>query len=94
MFPVTVMTLAEHGYQHFQGQSQDLSEAGIGILVAAELSPAEVVTLSFTLSSLLFEARAVMRFRRVCRYGFEFLGLSPEQKALLAEHLQGLALAD
>ena len=88
------MTLAEHGYQHFQGQCQDLSEAGIGVLVAAELNPSEVVTLNFTLSSLLFEVRAVVRHRRTCRYGLEFLALSPEQKMLLGDYVRSLAAAD
>ncbi len=79
---------------HLQGQAQDLSEAGIGVLLAAELSQGEVVTLGFTVAPILFELRAVVRHRRACRYGLEFLGLSSEQKARIAEFVKDLPSAD
>lgn len=93
-FPVVVVTLGENGYTHQHGQAQDLSDAGMGVLLAAELAIGEVVTLGFTLSPVLFEVRAVVRHRRACRYGLEFLGLNPEEKARIAEFVQGLPLSD
>jgi PilZ domain len=93
-FPVVVVTLSDNGYTHLQGQAQDLSEAGIGVLLAAELSQGEVVTLGFTVTPILFELRAVVRHRRACRYGLEFLGLSLEQKVQIAEFVKDLPSAD
>lgn len=91
---MVVVALSERGYEHLQGQSQDLSEAGIGILVAAELAMGDVVSLGFNLSQVLFEVRAVVRHRRTCRYGLEFLGLSVDQKAWLAHYVKNLPAAD
>ena len=93
-FPVVVAALSENGYEHLQGQSQDLSEAGIGILVAAELAMGDVVSIGFNLSQVLFEVRAVVRHRRTCRYGLEFLSLTADQKAWLAEYVKQLPAAD
>jgi hypothetical protein len=93
-FPVAVVALRESGYEHLQGQAQDLSEAGSGVLLAAELTPGEVVTLGFTLSLVQFEVRAVVRHRRACRYGLEFLGLNSEQKTRIGEFVKDLPSAD
>ena len=93
-FPVIVVTLSDNGYAHLQGQCQDLSEAGMGLLMSADLALGEVVTLGFTLAPILFEVRAVIRHRRACRYGVEFLGMSAEQKARIAEYVKDLPSAD
>jgi PilZ domain len=93
-FPVVVVSLSDHGYVHLQGSSQDLSEAGMGVLLSAEILLGEVVTLGFTLPPVQFDLRAVVRHRRACRYGLEFLGLTADQKARLAEFVKGLPAAD
>lgn len=93
-FQVIVVSLGENGYQQVQGQSQDLSEAGIGILMSSELALGEVVTIGFTLAPVLFELRAVVRHRRACRYGLEFLGMTAEQKQRVAEFVKDLPAAD
>jgi hypothetical protein len=87
--------LASH-YQKLEGHCRDLAEAGIGVLLAAELSGGEVTGLSFSLpgSDLLWEVRAVVRYRRGYHYGFEFLSLTGEQQEALRSYLKGLEPMD
>ncbi len=94
-FRVIVSYLANH-YQKLDGHCSDLSEAGIGILLATEMNNGEVVDLSFSLpgSSLPWELRAVVRYRRGYHYGFEFLSLTNEQQEALRNYLKGLAPFD
>jgi hypothetical protein len=93
---VTVIYLFENKYQNLEGHCRDLSEAGVGILLAAELNGGEVADLSFFLpgSALLWEVRAVVRYRRGYHYGFEFLSVTGEQKEGLKSYLQGQQPAD
>ncbi len=93
-FPVVVVSLSDNGYVHLQGNSQDLSEAGMGVLLAADILLGEVVTLGFTLPPVQFDLRAVVRHRRACRYGLEFLGLTTDQKERLTEFVRDLPAAD
>ncbi len=95
-FRVTVSYLLGNHYQKLEGHCRDLSEAGIGILLAAELNGGEVTGLSFSLpgSALPWETRAVVRYRRGCHYGFEFLSLTAEQQESLKSYLKVLELID
>jgi hypothetical protein len=90
-FRVSVSHLLENRYQKLEGHCRDLSKAGIGILLAAELNGGEVVGLSFQLpgAALPWEMRAVARYRRGYQYGFEFLSLTGEQEESLKSYLQG-----
>jgi c-di-GMP-binding flagellar brake protein YcgR len=89
-FQVTVTHLSGGRYEKFEGHGRDLSEAGIGILLAADLSSGEVAGLSFLLpgSPGPWELRAVVRYRSGYQYGFEFLSLPAEQRELLRQFLQ------
>lgn len=91
-FQVNVSVLLGNHYQRLDGHSRDLSEAGIGILVAAELNGGEVVGLSFLLpgSAVPWELRAVVRYRRGYQYGFEFLSLTVEQQESLKSYVKDL----
>lgn len=95
-FRVSVSHLLGDEYQKIEGHCRDLSEAGIGIILAAELNGGEVVGLSFLLPGAPhpFEVRAVVRHRRGYQYGFEFLSLSPEQRDLLESFFKGLQPVD
>jgi PilZ domain len=95
-FRVTVTYLLENHYQKLEGHCRDLSEAGIGILLAAELNGGEVAGLSFTLtgSAPPWEVRAVVRYRRGYHYGFEFLALTGEQQESLKTYLKSLEPID
>jgi c-di-GMP-binding flagellar brake protein YcgR len=92
---VAVALLAGTAYQRLEGRGRDLSVAGMGILLAAELAGGEVVGLRFSLpDSGDWEVRAVLRHRRGYHYGFEFLALTAAQKESLAEHVRGLERVD
>lgn len=95
-FPVVVTLFAGSDYQNLNGHSVDLAEAGIGILLAAELNCGEVASLKFTPggSPSIWEVRAVLRHRRGYHYGFEFLSLTGEETKLLRQCLLGLERAD
>lgn len=90
-FRVSVNHLLGNHYQKIEGRCKDVSEAGIGILLAAELNVGEVASLAFSLSAAAvpWELRAVVRYRRGYHYGFEFLSLTSEQGELLADYLKG-----
>jgi hypothetical protein len=91
-FRVGVSYLLENQYQNLEGHCRDLAEAGIGILLAAELNSGEVAGLSFLLpgSAVPWEVRAVVRYRRGYQYGFEFLSLTGEQQESLKSYIKGL----
>jgi len=75
---------------------RDLSEAGIGVLIAAELAIGDVAALTFNLPGTAepWDVRAVLRHRRGYQYGFEFLSLSDQQTQTLLSYLPGLERAD
>lgn len=88
--------LLGNNYQKIEGHCRDLSQAGIGILLAAELDGGEVAGLSFSLpgSATRWEVRAVVRYRRGYHYGFEFLSLTGEHRGLLGSYLKTLEPID
>ena len=95
-FPVLVKLLAAGRYESLQAHCKDLSEAGIGVLLAAELASGEVVSLNFALPGLPipWEVRSVLRHRRGYHYGFEFFSLTSEQTGVLKQLIHGLERAD
>jgi hypothetical protein len=95
-FPVSVILLADGRYERLDAHCKDLSQAGIGVLLAAELTCGEVVSLSFTLPAMVqpWEVRGVLRHRRGYHYGFEFLSLTSEQATILQQQIKGLERAD
>ena len=95
-FPVTLTLLSSEGRQSLNAHCRDLSVAGIGVLIAEELMPGEVVALAFALpgSAQPWELRAVLRHRRGYHYGFEFLSLSEQEGKALGEYLPQLERAD
>jgi c-di-GMP-binding flagellar brake protein YcgR len=95
-FCVAASYLEGNQYKKIEGHCRDLSEAGIGILLAAELNNGEVMDLSFSLpgSNSMWELRAVVRYRRGYHYGFEFLSLTKEKREELKTYLSGLEEMD
>jgi hypothetical protein len=94
-FQVAVTFLSGNKHQRLEGHCTDLSEAGIGILVAAEVNVGEVVGMGFAVDGTFpRELRAVLRYRRGYHYGFEFLSLTTEQQESLREYLKHLKPVD
>jgi c-di-GMP-binding flagellar brake protein YcgR len=94
-FPVSIEFFSGGEWQQFDAHCKDLSQAGIGMLLAADLTMGEVVTLTFIVPGMEpWTVRAVLRHRRGFQYGCEFLSLSEEQKKVLADYLKGRERAD
>lgn len=96
-FPVKVTLFSGAEHQQLDAHCRDLSEAGIGMLVAAELQVGEVVSLNFSLPGVpqaYSDVRAVLRHRRGYHYGFEFLSISEPQNKALADYFPSLERAD
>ena len=83
-------------HQQLQAHCRDLSEGGIGVLVAADLNLGEVASLAFSLPGVVqpWDVRAVLRYRRGYHYGFEFLSLSDRQGKMLKGYFEDLERAD
>ena len=95
-FPARITLFVGDQYQKLEAHCKDLSEAGMGVLVAAELKMGEVVSLNFCLPGLIesWDVRTVLRHRRGYHYGFEFLSLTRERSEALKNYLQTLERAD
>lgn len=95
-FPVAIMLFSGQERHRLDAHCRDLSEAGIGVLIAAELAIGDVAALTFTLPGAAepWDVRAVLRHRRGYQYGFEFLSLSDQQTQTLLGYLPGLERAD
>jgi PilZ domain len=95
-FRLTATYLDGSHYRKLEGHCRDLSEAGIGILLAVEMNNGEVVGLNFAIpgNDLVWELRAVVRYRRGYHYGFEFLSLTNDQRETLKTYLTGLEPMD
>jgi hypothetical protein len=91
-----VAFLADNGYQHLNARARDISEAGIGLILAATLKVGDVVELKFETpgAHAPWEIRAVIRYCHGFQYGFEFLSLTKEQHRQLAKYLKDLPASD
>jgi len=67
------------------GRCTDLSEGGLGAVVAAELAPGQPVAVEIRLPNvgLPIRARAQVRYQDRLRYGLQFVGLSLEQREMI-----------
>lgn len=65
-----------------RGQTVDISESGVSIMLRDEVAIGEVVRLEFTLPFGEVEVHAVARQRNAFRYGFQFLESSSAQDVI------------
>ncbi len=95
-FRVKVTHLVGNTYHTTEGHCRDLSEGGIGLLLATDLEGGDVVILNFTLpeSGEAWEMSGVVRHRRGYHYGLEFLTIVEAQKVALRAHFAGLTPID
>lgn len=95
-FPVSLTLFCGGQPRRINANSRDLSQAGIGLLIAADLGIGEVASLDFSLPNRpeTWNLRAVLRCRRGYHYGFEFLSLLPQQSQNLADYVAVLERAD
>lgn len=95
-FSINLTLFSGNEHREFEARCKDLSEAGLGALIAQELPIGDVVSLAFSLPGKTepWTVRAVTRQRRGYHYGFEFLALSAEQTNELKRFLPQLKRAD
>ena len=69
----------------FPGRSLDLGEGGVAAVLAAELQLGEWVGVQFQLpnAAQALQTKAVVRHHNQLRCGFEFQGLSPDQRSMI-----------
>lgn len=83
--PVDVIVLRSGIPDSLPGRCTDLSETGVGAIVAGELSAGQQVALELRLPKigLPVRARALVRYHEQLRCGLLFVGLSPEQQEMI-----------
>lgn len=78
--PITVRHLCRGGVRSTHGISLDLGEGGLGAIVQGEVHVGETVAVDFRLSDQLLTTIAIVRHTSNVRSGFEFVGLSPDER--------------
>jgi hypothetical protein len=92
--PLTVTVLRQDGYVRLQGRCHEIAEAGLGGVISTALVSGEVVSLEFSIPDVVqpLALRAVVRHRAGFVHGFEFIGLSPEQRECILTFSRPLPL--
>ncbi len=79
--PIKFRHLVAGGVQTSRGITLDISEGGLGALVQGDLRLGETVELDLQLPEQALSAIAIVRHTSQIRSGFEFLGLTAEERA-------------
>jgi len=78
--PVMLRYLLADGLRTTRGMSVDISEGGMAAIVQAGLHVGETVEINLALPASPLHTLAIVRYVTGSRSGFEFLGLTPEQR--------------
>jgi len=83
--PVDITVLRSGTTASIPGRSLDLGEGGVAAVLAAELQLGEWVGVQFQLpnAAQALQTKAVVRHHNQLRCGFEFHGLSPDQRSMI-----------
>ncbi len=97
--PLDVIALRSGIPENLPGRCTDLSESGVGAIVAGELIPGQQVAIELRLPNVgvPVRARALVRHQQKLRCGLQFLGLTPEQREMIrywASHVPVKAVAE
>ncbi len=88
--PIKVTLLRESGYEEIHGRCGDIGEGGMGAVLSAEVPKGEVVAFEVQgPTGELLAGRCVTRFRKGLLHGFEFFGLTAEEKSLVGSMCMG-----
>ena len=82
--PITLRHLMHGGVRASRGISLDISEGGIGALVEGGLRVGDAVEIEVQLPDRQLSALAIVRHTSSIRSGFEFFGLTAQERAHLA----------
>ncbi len=83
--PLTLRHLGVGGVRKLRGITLDVSEGGMGALVQGDLRLGEAVEVDLQLDEQVFNAVAIVRHTSRVRSGFEFLGMTLEERSQIAE---------
>jgi len=83
--PLDLIALRSGLPENLPGRCTDLSEAGVGAVVAGELAAGQQVAVELRLPNVgvPVRARAVVRYQSRLHCGLEFVGLSVEQREMI-----------
>jgi TonB family protein len=83
--PLDLIALRSGVPENLPGRCTDISEAGVGAVVAGELSAGQQVAVELRLPNvgMPLRARAVVRYQSRLFCGLEFVGLSVEQREMI-----------
>jgi TonB family protein len=83
--PLDVIALRSGVPENLPGRCLDLSEGGVGAMVAGELSAGQHVAIELRLPDVgvPLRARARVRYQGKLRCGFEFVALPPDQQDMI-----------
>ncbi len=83
--PLDVIALRSGVPENLPGRCTDLSESGVGAVIAGELVPDQQVAVELRLPNVgvPVRARALVRYQSRLRCGLEFTGLSAEQRTMI-----------
>ena len=83
--PLDLIALRSGVPENLPGRCTDISEAGVGAVVAGELSPGQQVAVELRLPNVgvPVRTRALVRYQSRLRCGLEFFGLSVEQREMI-----------
>ena len=82
--PLRLRHLMGGGIHTSRGITLDISEGGVGALVTGDLRLGETVELDLQLPEHPLNAVAIVRHTSNVRSGFEFLGMTPEERLQIA----------
>ncbi|MGD0416312.1 MAG: TonB family protein [Terriglobales bacterium] len=83
--PLDLIALRSGVPENLPGRCTDISEAGVGAVVAGELATGQQVALELRLPNVgvPVRARALVRYQSRLRCGLEFVGLTVEQREMI-----------
>ena len=82
--PITIDNLRDGEMRSSHGITLDISEGGLGALVQTMLRVGERVTIHLPLPKHYLTVLAVVRHTAKTRSGFEFIGLTPDERSQIA----------
>jgi PilZ domain-containing protein len=83
--PLRVQHLLAEGSGTTHGITLEISEGGMSAIVQGDLRIGEIADVDIPLPAGPLSALAIVRHKTAGHFGFEFLGLKPEERQLLNE---------
>lgn len=82
--PITLHYLTAGGIRSSGGVSLDISEGGLGGLIEGSLHVGDTVAIDVNLPDYKLNVIGIVRHSSTLRSGFEFVGLTPEERQRIA----------